>query len=553
MFINIVIMEKFTKKEKFVMKAKKLYEDKYDYSLVEYIDSKTKVKIICKEHGVFEQEPREHLRGRIKCKLCSKYTTNTLELINKCVKTHGNRYDYSLVEYIDSKTKVKIICKEHGIFEQLPTNHMKGQGCPICSKLITKPKDNLIGFIKKSRNTHGNKYDYSLVEYIDSKTKIEIICKEHGVFKQLPSKHLYGNGCPICSTNDRKISLTKTAEEFILDSKLTHGEKYDYSLVEYINSQTKVKIICPEHGVFEQLPYDHISNHGCIMCTSSVSGMEKEINNFLFENNIKTITSSTSIIKPNQLDIFVPSHNIAIEFNGLYWHNELKVDKNYHLRKTELCESKGIKLIHIFEDEWLDKKEIVKSRLMNLFGLTKNKIFARRCTIKEVSNNISRNFLNENHIQGKINSKINIGLFLNEELVSLMVFTRPRLGIGKFYDGYELSRFCNKLNTIVIGGADRLLKFFIKKYSPKEIVSYADRRWSQGDLYEKLKFEKISINQPTYWYVKNKKRYHRFNFRKEILKKQGFDITNKTEHKIMLERQIYRIYDCGTIVYKKIL
>lgn len=177
----------------------------------------------------------------------------------------------------------------------------------------------------------------------------------------------------------------------------------------------------------------------------------------------------------------------------------------------------------------------------------------RRCTIKEVSNNISRNFLNENHIQGKINSKINIGLFLNEELVSLMVFTRPRLGIGKFYDGYELSRFCNKLNTIVIGGADRLLKFFIKKYSPKEIVSYADRRWSQGDLYEKLKFEKISINQPTYWYVKNKKRYHRFNFRKEILKKQGFDITNKTEHKIMLERQIYRIYDCGTIVYKKIL
>ena len=353
-----------------------------------------------------------------------------------------------------------------------------------------------------------------------------------------------------CSINKRKETLSKTYEQFILDSKLTHGEKYDYSLVEYLNSHTKVKIICPKHGIFEQLPYDHITNHGCVLCSSSVSSLEKEINEFLISNNIKTITSSTSIIKPNQLDIFVPLHNIAIEFDGLYWHNELKVEKNYHLNKTNMCEKNNIKLIHIFEDEWLFKKEIVKSRLKNLFGLTDKKVFARKCIIKEVDNQISSTFLNENHIQGKINSKINIGLFFNDELVSLMTFTKPRLGIGVKYDGYELSRFCNKLNTIVIGGADKLLKFFIGKYSPKQIISYADRRWSQGDLYKKLNFEEIKINKPNYWYIVNKKRLHRFNFRKEILKKQGYD-TTKTEHQIMLDRKIYRIYDCGTIVYKK--
>jgi hypothetical protein len=551
MFINITMKEKFKKKEIFIEKSKNKHGDKYDYSLVDYIDSKTKVKIICPEHGIFEQIPSEHLKGRNKCKLCSNKTSTTDEFINKSKSSHYNRYNYSMVEYIDSKTKVKIICPEHGIFEQLPINHMKGQGCPKCGKLKFKQKSTNNKFIEKSKNKHGDKYDYSLVEYVDIKTKVKIICPEHGVFEQLPSKHLYGNGCLKCSINKRKNSLSKTISEFILDSKLAHGDKYDYSLVDYINSQTKVKIICPEHGIFEQLPYDHISNHGCVMCTSSVSGTEKEINNFLIENGIKTITSSTSIIKPNQLDIFIPSHNIAIEYNGLYWHNELKIDKNYHLRKTELCESKGIKLIHIFEDEWLDKKEIVKSRLKNIFGLTETRIYARKCTIQEVNSKVSHKFLNENHIQGKINSKINIGLFLNGELVSLMSFTKPRLGIGRFYDGYELSRFCNKINTVVIGGADKLLKFFIRKYTPKEIVSYADRRWSQGNLYEKLKFEVTSTNKPTYWYIKNKKRFHRFNFRKEILKKQGFDTTNKTEHEIMLERGIYRIYDCGTIVYKK--
>ena len=130
-----------------------------------------------------------------------------------------------------------------------------------------------------------------------------------------------------------------------------------------------------------------------------------------------------------------------------------------------------------------------------------------------------------------------------------MTFNKPRLGIGTNFNGYELSRFCNKLDTTVIGGADKLLKYFIKTYNPKEIISYADRRWSQGNLYEKIGFTKKNINKPNYSYIIGLNRKHRFGYRKEILKKDGFDTKNKTEHEIMLERKIYRIYDCGTITY----
>jgi hypothetical protein len=185
-----------------------------------------------------------------------------------------------------------------------------------------------------------------------------------------------------------------------------------------------------------------------------------------------------------------------------------------------------------------------------MLGLTKNKIYGRKCVIKNVTLKESALFLEKNHIQGVVNTSIRIGLYYNEELVSLMCFNKPRLGIGTTYDGYELSRFCNKLNTNVIGGADKLLKYCIKTYQPKEILSYADKRWSQGDLYEKLGFIKSHVNKPNYYYVIGKNRKHRFGFRKEILRKQGFDTKNKTEHEIMMERKIYRIYDCGTITYK---
>ena len=177
---------------------------------------------------------------------------------------------------------------------------------------------------------------------------------------------------------------------------------------------------------------------------------------------------------------------------------------------------------------------------------TNKSFFARKCEIKEIDSEACKNFLNENHIQGNVNSKIRIGLYYQNDLVSVMTFSKGRILMGRKSNEWELTRFSNKINTNVVGAAGRLFKYFIKKYLPTRVVSYSDIRLFNGGMYENLGFKKVSQSKPNYWYVINGIRYHRFNFRKSVLVKEGFD-RNKTEKEIMFERKIYRIYDCGHI------
>lgn len=260
------------------------------------------------------------------------------------------------------------------------------------------------------------------------------------------------------------------------------------------------------------------------------------------------ILKDRTILSGKELDIYIPSKKIAIEYNGLYWHNELYKPDNYHLDKTEKCEDKDIKLIHIYEDDWKYKNEIIKSILKNIFFKNDIKIGSRKCQIRNVSNNDTKIFLEKNHIQGYSVSSINYGLYYNNELVSLMTFIKLRKKINKKDNEYELLRFCNKLNTSVIGAASKLLKYFIKNYNPTLIMSYADRSWSQGNVYKKLGFVLFGKTKPNYYYIIDGLRHHRFNFRKEKLIKEGFN-HNKTEREIMIERKIYRIYNSGNLKF----
>ena len=477
------------------------------------------------------------------------------QFIAKAKLKHGDKFDYSLVDYVNNKTNIIIICPEHGEFEQMPETHLKHHGCPKCffDSLSLSRKKSLNQFISDAKLKHNDKYDYSLVDYVNNKSKVKILCPEHGEFEQTPDSHLRSKyGCVECSIQYQKMDKVCSLEDFISKSNLIHDNKYDYSLVDYKNAKTNVKITCPIHGEFIQVPDNHISKkYGCTKCSNcGVSKVENELIDFIktIEDNVEL--SVNTILYPKHIDIYLPSKKIGFEFNGLYWHNELYKDKNYHLDKTVLAEEKGIKLIHIFEDEWMYKQDIVKSRIKNLLGLSEYKIFARKCVIKEVDNAIVKEFLNINHIQGDCKSKIKLGLYYDNELVSLMAFgfLRKNLHQKKEDNVYELIRFCNKLNTNVVGGADKLLKYFIKNYGPDEIISYADRRWSQGGLYEKLGFEFIHDSVPNYWYVNGNLREYRFKYRKDVLVREGYD--NKlTEHEIMLSRGLYRIYDCGSKKY----
>jgi hypothetical protein len=246
--------------EDFIREAKEVHGNKYDYSKVEYKGTKEKVAIICSTHGKFFQNPDSHLSGN-GCPKCGGTTKLTVEeFIKKSKEVHGDKYDYSKLEYKNSTTKVCITCPNHGDFFQTPNNHLRGQGCSRCCGGIKSTTEN---FIKKAREVHGDKYDYSKVEYKNSTTKVCIICPNHGDFFQTPSSHLNGKGCSKCGLR------TLTTDWFIGKSIEVHGDKYDYSKVKYNGTKEKVCIICPEHREFYQTPNSHLQGKGCPRCVST--------------------------------------------------------------------------------------------------------------------------------------------------------------------------------------------------------------------------------------------------------------------------------------------
>jgi len=275
------------------------------------------------------------------------------------------------------------------------------------------------------------------------------------------------------------------------------------------------------------------------------SGKELIIREFI-ESNYKGKIEYNNRDFGKELDIYIPDLKLAIEYNGLYWHNELYKSKIYHKEKTEMCEKNDIQLLHIWEDDLNYRPDIIKSTLLNKLNKS-NKIYARKCILKEIKDNsIVRDFLFENHIQGFVGSNVKLGLYYNNELVSLMTFgkTRKHMGNTSIEGEYEMIRFCNKKVTSVIGGASKLLKYFIRNYNPHKIITYADRSYSKGNLYTKIGFTFEHDTEPNYYYVSRDVRKSRFNYRKDVLVSEGYD-SDKSEHEIMLERNIYRIYDAG--------
>lgn len=535
----------------------KIHNNKYTYPDFTYNNNEDKIKIVCPIHGQFEQSISNHASGK-GCQKCARELVglkkkskieNILEIFKD---VHGDLYLYDkFIEYRGVHDKIDIFCKKHNeYFTQSINSHKRGNGCPKCGK----EKSNIVKskkqeeFIKEVFDLWGDVWDLSKVQYIDSVTKIDIGCKTHGFFKITPNNFLNKKGCKKCAIEQFKSNT----DDFIEKSKKIHKDIFDYSKVDYINSITPVTIICKKHGEFTQIPNGHLSGNGCKYCTNSVSKPEQDIAELLRTYFPDLQQSNRNILDGKELDIFIPSKNIAIEYNGLYWHSDKYKNKKYHLTKLNLCKDKNIKLIQIFEDEWFNKKDIVLSRLFNILGITENKIYARKCEIKEVDTKTALKFLELNHIQGKLGSKIRVGLYYNNELVSLMTFgeLRKNLGSTKIENTYELLRFCNKINSTVIGSASRLLKYFENNFYPNQIISYADLRWSSGELYDKLNFKLVHQSEPNYFYTKGLIRENRFKYRKSELVKQGYD-KNKTEKEIMNELGFSRIYDAGTLKYLK--
>lgn len=301
----------------------------------------------------------------------------------------------------------------------------------------------------------------------------------------------------------------------------------------------------------------------CRNCIKSSSLEQVELVNFIKNDlGIDIIENDRKMLNGFEIDIYIPSLKIGIEYNGIYWHSESSGNKSkkYHLDKTLGAETVGIKLISIFSDEWINKTEIVKNRLRYILNKHENKkIFARKCEIKEIGSNSKKIFLDMYHIQGSDKSQIKLGAFYKDELISVMTFSLPRIALGNKRHGnsiYEIVRFATNYNYNAVGMASKLLSYFIKKYKPTEITSYADRRWStniSNNLYKSIGFNFIKNTQPNYWYTyKYKERLHRFNFTKHKLIKLGGD-PSKSEWQIMQSMGYDRIWDCGNLKYEMIV
>lgn len=335
--------------------------------------------------------------------------------------------------------------------------------------------------------------------------------------------------------------------------------------IHYNNVKPTYKQLCDDLGVASSTIQQALARRGVIDAVDKyVSVMEQEVIEFILSirSNTTIVKNDRKLIHPMELDIYLPEFRIAIECNPTYTHNssydsfsEHPKATTYHKNKTDMCEKQGIRLIHIFGYEWVHKRVIIQSIICNAIGCNTCKIYARKCDIREVSYNTAAIFLNNNHRQGNTISLYRFGLYFDDELVALMTFSHCRTGatnvVGSSHD-FELVRFCNKLNTTVVGGASKLFKYFISNYECDSIISYSDRAHTSGGIYTKLGFKQMSISDPGYVWVhlNTQTAYNRVNAQKRNISKflndTNIDIT-KSENDIMIEHGYVKVYDSGTI------
>lgn len=537
--------------EGFIIKARNTHGDRYDYSLVKYVTSQKKVKILCAVHGEFEQGANSHLGGR-GCPKCrndatgDKWRMSNDEFLARCRETHGDRYDLSKVSYSSMAKKVEIVCPTHGSFFPVAGNFTGlGSGCPGCGREAVglKSRKPLEYYVARAREKHGDKFSYLGLIYKGPIAFLLIDCPEHGKFEQVAQDHIKGIGCTKCS------SPLYDQDSFLSLAKALHKGRYSYENATYYRALEKVQITCPTHGAFWQTPSSHISGgQGCPRCAGvGPSTGQIEIADFLREH-AEVALEKRLLPSTRRLDIFLPEHNLAVEFHGLIWHStKFAKDPKKDYTKHKVAELAGIRVIHIYQDEWEYRQEIVKRTLLSAVG-SLQKIGARLTEVRSVDKLEANTFFEENHLQGAPKSSVFLGLYLENRLVSCMAFNVSR-SIRRNTDSglWELQRYAS--TCTVVGGAGRLLAKFKSLDLCHTLVSYSDTRLFSGAMYQRLGFSLEHETGPDYCYVSwslTDGRIHKAKFQRSHLAKrlENFD-PSKSEVQNCFDHGWYQLFDCG--------
>ena len=480
------------------------------------------------------------------------YSSQSKEVKEKSKETCLNKYgvEYALQSDIVMKKSKETCLNKYGVEYYVMSTDFKEKYMNVCLD-----RYNVINtfqyekFKEKSKKTCLNKYGVEhMLQSYDAKEKSKKTCLDrYGVEYVMKSN--------LIKEKSKKTCLDRYGVYNYNQSEYRRNNSKIGNDINYISSNGNGIYLfnCDKGHICEinQLNYHGRIKNNTPLCTiCNPIGDSKSIKEKNLFEYIKSVYNGRIIQSYRdglEIDIYLPELKLGFEFNGLYWHSNKFKEKNYHSNKTNYFKDNGIRIIHIWEDDWTFKTDIVKSQISNLLKNNTKKIFARKCIIKEVDTKIARQFLDDHHIQSKVNSTIKLGLYFEDELVSIMTFDtfegRKKMEEG----GYNLSRFCNKINTNVVGGASKLLKNFLNTYNPTRIVSYADKDWSIGSLYNTLGFENIGDNDPDYKYIVENKRVHKSRYKKSKLK------TELTEEKATEKLGILKIYDCGKLKFEKII
>lgn len=431
------------------------------------------------------------------------------------------RYDFTDARYTGALERITgIRCREHGEFSQYPAQLRKdGAGCPSCGGEVRASKRRLTldAVIAQARERHNGYYTYERAVYVNNTTKFMVTCPVHGDFSVSPNNHISGGkGCPVCGaakrghrhsvlgaarkTADAKIA--KFADAFMREAREVHGDAYDYAAVEYAGAQHKIDIRCPKHGLFRQTPEHHLKRaHGCPECSHHRSKGEAALLHFvsIFAG---ARTRDRSVVPPKELDIYVPSASLAIEYCGEYWHAassiaEERTGRNRHLDKHKACEALGIRLLTVYESEWLARPRAIKRLVRNALGKGRGRLMARKCDLRPVGHQEAAAFYEAYHPQGGGGYGEHYGLYHGAKLVACMRFTFGGNDRGAHADRvWTLSRYATRV--AVAGGASRLLAAFVVEHDPRIVKSFSDNRYFSGAMYEQLGFVLEETSPPDY-------------------------------------------------------
>lgn len=466
----------------------------------------------------------------MKCNICN-FEANGKKFSNHLKKEHKLKSKQYTIDYIYSG--VKPSCIHCGNETRYVAFSFK-KYCKNCSSIASKA-----GGRKGGKAIAWNK---GLTKEIDERIK------KQSESMSCEGNHFYGK--THTKETKRKISISKTLARLNLSLRTKQREKeftLMTSLDDYFSRQRQyLEFKCNKCNKINNKTLQAFERGSlCEFCFPLTrSKFEIEIGNFLKEKNVVFKTSDRSILKPKELDIVVEDKKLAIEANGLYWHSEFNtLDKNRHLDKTIMCIKNEYSLLHFFNDEWYNKTELCKSMIMHRLKLTDNKIFARKCNIITLTKSQEREFFDKNHISGSVRSKCCFGLEYDGEIVSALSLRSPLQ--KKYKHHVEIARFATKVNTVVVGGLSKILKKVIeyaKENSFDKILTYADRRFGEGNGYLATGFEKVGNTGLDYWYTDGQVKIDRFSVRA----KDG-----KSEREIAIERKIAKVYGCGSNIYIK--